>query len=127
MSDTDTILIAEDNFNFRRLITKRLDEEEVKVLMAGTKEEAVDQIEEAGEIDLFLIDVMLPDCPGYELFEEIKERGLDEKPVLVASSVQEEVFNPPEQARVNYDKYIDKPAPVGDIMDEIQACLSQKN
>ena len=50
------------------------------MLLAGTVLEAVEIIGQNHRIDLYLLDVMLPDGDGFQVCREIRKRG--DEPVL---------------------------------------------
>ena len=68
------ILIVEDDINISRgleVIVKEIDEN-VEILITGYCKEAI-EIARKNDIDLFLLDIQLEDCSGYDLAHEIRE------------------------------------------------------
>ena len=70
---TETILVAEDEAMVRNLVSHMLESDGYTVLMAHDGEEALRVFKEyADEIDLALLDVMMPKLGGREAMEAIK-------------------------------------------------------
>ncbi len=71
----ETILLVEDEAANRRLGAQMLEQLGYRVLVAGTPRRAMLLAEEyAGEIDLLLTDVVMPEMNGRELAEQLRER-----------------------------------------------------
>ncbi len=73
---TETILVAEDEENVRRLVRRMLRSAGYTVLLASDGEDAVRVFDEnAGSIDLVLMDVIMPKLGGRQAMELIKSRN----------------------------------------------------
>ena len=71
----ETILLVEDEAANRRLGARMLEQLGYRVLVAGTPSRAMQLAEEnAGEIDLLLTDVVMPEMNGRELAEQLRGR-----------------------------------------------------
>ncbi|EMI54579.1 response regulator [Rhodopirellula sallentina] len=66
-----TILIAEDDPVFRRLMHFTLDQEGYRVLTAPDGEQAWQRLQE-GDVDLLVTDHQMPQCSGIELLHRIR-------------------------------------------------------
>lgn len=75
------ILIVEDDEAINNLIKSYLEEENYQVYQAFSGTEAKFYLKE--EIDLFILDLMLPGLSGEEIIEQIRKD--DHKPILVVS------------------------------------------
>lgn len=84
------ILIVEDDSFLQSLEVAKLKKEGYDVIVASTGDEAIQKVKE-NEIDLILLDLVLPNFDGFEVLKEIR---LNEKtkntPVLVFSNLSEE-------------------------------------
>ena len=70
------ILLVEDDFALSMGISYSLKSEGYELREAGTLEAAKKIFEEEGwDLDLILLDVMLPDGTGFEFCEEIRKKG----------------------------------------------------
>ncbi|HKO45611.1 MAG TPA: PAS domain S-box protein [Pyrinomonadaceae bacterium] len=73
---TETILVAEDEEALRRLVKDVLEDLGYTVLLAKDGEEAVEMYAAArGQIDLLLLDVVMPRLGGQEAYERIRALG----------------------------------------------------
>ncbi|MFC1895040.1 response regulator [Thermodesulfobacteriota bacterium] len=82
---TETVLIAEDDRTVREFARDVLTEYGYQVIEAGDGEEAVRKFEEhARDIDLVLIDVVMPKKNGKSAYDEIKRMKHDVKAVFVS-------------------------------------------
>jgi PAS domain S-box-containing protein len=72
---SETVLVVEDEDMLRELICEQVESYGYRVLNAGRPEVALRiAAEETGEIDLLLIDVVMPEMNGRELAERLKAR-----------------------------------------------------
>lgn len=79
------ILVIDDDRSVRHLITRAFEDTDVDVLPAATAEEGVRLLGEA-TMDAVLLDILLPETSGLDLFEHI--RRLDAKlPVIFITSL----------------------------------------
>ena len=78
------ILVVEDDIDIHNLIKKVLEKEQYKVINAYSGTEALMLIEKEN-IDLILLDLMLPGLSGEEIIEKIKEI-----PIIVISAKMSE-------------------------------------
>jgi CheY-like chemotaxis protein len=67
-----TVLIVDDDPRNTFAITSLLEAESMKVLIAETGRAGIDMIEEHPEIDIVLMDIMMPDMDGYETMKLIR-------------------------------------------------------
>ena len=70
-----TVLIVDDSLLICNQIRLALKEEDINICEAHTGQEAVEQIKQH-QPDLILLDVVLPDADGYELYGTLKMRSL---------------------------------------------------
>jgi PAS domain S-box-containing protein len=71
---SETILVAEDNEMVRSLARAILEKQGYRVLVAANGREALQALaDHAGQIDLLLTDVVMPDMNGKELFERVSQ------------------------------------------------------
>src|SRR5699024_4471600 len=79
----NNILIIEDEKEISELVTSHLEQENFTVLTAFDGEEALQRFENA-QIDLVLLDLMLPKLNGMEFLKRIRETSF--VPVLIISA-----------------------------------------
>src|SRR5262247_4041630 len=80
-----TILLAEDHSSLRDIVSVYLMRQGYHVRTAGSGQSAL-QILEAEDIDLLLLDLMLPGMDGFEVLRRIREKRGHESPYVVVVS-----------------------------------------
>lgn len=90
--DKKTILIAEDEEDLREMYTHALSSQDFEVLPAINGNEAIEWLERRGkEIDMILLDIVMPVMDGLETLEKIKENESFKKiPVIVFTNLNNE-------------------------------------
>ncbi|MCI8623070.1 MAG: response regulator transcription factor [Provencibacterium sp.] len=78
------ILIAEDESKIRRLVAGYLTKEGFRVIEAADGAEALERFEEAENVALVILDVMMPRMDGYEACRRI--RALSPVPILMLTA-----------------------------------------
>ncbi len=90
------VLLVEDDPSVRRLVARVLRNGGQRVLEAGSVREALEKLEEEGEIDLIITDLILPDASGLELANILdRERAHEEMvPIILMSGYSQEEAGP---------------------------------
>ena len=88
----DSILLVEDNDDFRGLVRTALEHEGFTVREASDGQEALERLRESGSSPcLMLMDLMMPGMTGWELVSAMRgDSMLRGNPIIVATSVPEE-------------------------------------
>jgi two-component system cell cycle sensor histidine kinase/response regulator CckA len=90
---TETILVAEDEDGVRELLRKMLSEFGYTVLTARHGRDALMlAAEHAGDIDLLITDVVMPEMSGRELAETLTGQSPDLKVLYISGYTDDEVF-----------------------------------
>jgi len=115
------ILIAEDDTNLNKLITRYLEKEGYLVFSASNGDDALD-IWFDQSIDLSILDVMMPGLDGWELLEEIRRDS--DNPVIMLTARREEE----DRLRgfeLGTDDYITKPFSSRELLMRVRALLKR--
>jgi len=84
------VLVIEDDSFLQYLEANKLESSGYEVITASTGEDAIKKIHEPN-IDIILLDLMLPDFDGFEILKKIKNiENLKKVPVIVFSNLSEE-------------------------------------
>ncbi|HOF42315.1 MAG TPA: response regulator [Candidatus Moranbacteria bacterium] len=87
-----TVLIAEDEEDLREMYTQALSGQGFEVLQAINGNEAIEWLERRGkEIDMVLLDIVMPALDGLETLEKIKKNeSLKNIPIIVFTNLNNE-------------------------------------
>ena len=88
MEETIRILVVDDEPDIRRICRILLENSGYTVLEAATGLEAVETIRRCPEIDLILMDIMMPDLDGYDACSRL--RACSTAPVLFLTAKTQE-------------------------------------
>ncbi len=105
------ILIVEDEEPLRRIIARNLTRRGYPVQEAETAEEAISLLR-AGQVDLILLDICLPDRSGWDVLRGMRERGAS-VPTIVVSAVR---VSPQRLAEFRPLAYLPKPFPLDALL-----------
>jgi two-component system nitrogen regulation response regulator GlnG len=79
------ILVIDDDRSVRHLIAKAFEDSDVQIVPAATAEEGM-QLLDKGQFDVVLLDIMLPESSGLDLFERIHKAD-SKLPVIFITSL----------------------------------------
>ena len=113
------ILLVEDDATLAMGMEYTLKNEDFDVTVASTLKEARESIENYN-IDLVLLDLMLPDGSGYELCRELRKKS--NTPIIFLTASDEEA-NVVMGLDMGGDDYISKPVRIGELISRIKAVL----
>ena len=111
------ILLVEDDFALAMGTEYALQAEGYEVLHAANLESARTYLNE--DLDLILLDVMLPDGTGYDLCKEIRQKGIV-VPIIFLTAMAEEI-NIVQGLELGADDYVAKPYRVKELLSRIAA------
>ncbi len=121
-----TILIIEDELNLANTISLNLKAEGYTTILAQNGTVAKDIINKSmSEVDLVMLDVMLPDTSGYELCEQIKKNKA-ELPVIFLTAKNQK-YDKIEGLKLGADDYITKPFDLEELLLRIKNLLKRTN
>jgi len=87
----EQLLLVEDENGIRKLLESTLRDANYQVTSAVSAEEALAIIESWNEpFDLLISDVILPELSGVQLVEELRDRGIDIRVVLISGFALEQ-------------------------------------
>jgi len=112
------ILIVEDDSTIRNLILLTLQMENYDAIAAEDGEVAISKLDEE-DIDLILLDIMLPKIDGYGVLQKIQNKNIPVIFLTAKSSIQDKVMG----LKLGADDYITKPFEPLELLARIEALL----
>ena len=120
-----TILVVDDDVQIAGFLSELLEQIGYGVLNAYGGQEALDMLSkpEAADVDLVLLDVMLPDMRGYEVCQRIKSApATSHLPIILVTGLD----RPADKTRgleLGADDYVTKPFDARELAARVQAML----
>ena len=114
------ILVVDDEARMRKLVSDFLTKSGYEVLEAADGESALDQFYDNKDIDLIILDVMMPRIDGWQVLREIRESS--QVPVIMLTARSDERdelrgFN------LGVDEYVTKPFSPRTLVARVEAIL----
>lgn len=124
--ETGRILVVDDNASNRGLLLRQLEREGHQAIEARSGRQAL-QILDAEEVDLILLDLMMPDMNGLQVLERLKgSERLRDLPVIMISGLQE-TDSVIRCIEAGAEDYLPKPFDQVLLRARINACLERKH
>ncbi|MGB7442999.1 MAG: response regulator [Coleofasciculaceae cyanobacterium] len=120
-----TVLIVEDSYTQREIISKLLKESGLNVKEASDGVEALKQVQEHCP-DLVLLDIIMPGMNGYEVCRRIKSEPRGQKPAVVICSIKKEKFDRYWGMKQGADAYIAKPCYPQELVGTVKQVLLEQ-
>ena len=118
------ILIVDDEAGIRDVIKEYCLFENFEVLEAEDGENALTIVKDNSDIDLIVLDIMMPKMDGYTTLKEI--RKVSNMPVIMLSARSEE-YNKLLSFELGVDDYVTKPFSPKELIARIKAITSRGN
>lgn len=115
------ILVIDDEPSIVELLTYNLKKEGYDVLKAYNAEEALEIADREPDIDLFVIDVMLPGMDGFELARNLKSHEKHRDKSVIFLTAKRDEFDRVLGLELGADDYITKPFSVREFLARIKA------
>ena len=122
--DKVKILVVDDESRMRKLVHDFLAKKNYEVLEAENGEAAVDLFFEQKDIDLILLDVMMPKMDGWQVCKEIRQYSKVPIIMLTAKSDEQDELRGFE---LGVDEYITKPFSPKILVARVEAILRRLN
>ncbi|MCF6337777.1 MAG: ATP-binding protein [Gammaproteobacteria bacterium] len=116
------IMVVDDENSHRHLIHDLLQPLGFIIHQAESAEQTLEMIDgRLQSIDLFLLDINMPEMNGWQLLAELRQRGFSKPIILLSADPYENATVL--QKEVNFDAYINKPIRIGKLLEQLQRCL----
>ena len=118
------VLIVDDEKLIRDVIKEYAYAENYEVFEAENGLDAIDKVKENPNIDIIIMDIMMPKLDGYSASTEIKK--MHDIPIIMLSAREEE-YDKLTGFSIGIDDYITKPFSPKELMARIKAVLKRVN
>ena len=123
---TPTLLIVDDEYNIRSMLKEVFEMNGFSVYTAANGQEGVDIYREhLLEIDLVILDMVMPIMDGKKAFYEIKKMKDDQKVIIISGYAQREDLQ--EILRKGALAFMSKPFQIDAIVAKVKECLNNNN
>jgi DNA-binding response OmpR family regulator len=114
-----TVLAVDDEEYIRQLFQRILEDAGYRVVLASSGQEAIDKVS-AGDVDLVLLDIIMPGMDGMQVLELIREKS--DVPIIMVTGIGD--LNSLSTSLVlGADDYIKKPFRSKELLARINAKL----
>lgn len=119
------ILVVDDDPDFQELIGDILTKSGYQPIPALGGVEGIDILAANPDIDVLVLDIMMPDMDGYEVCKKIKESESTRLPIifLSAKALPEDIQR---AYAVGGDSYIVKPFEITELIEAIESVLDDR-
>ncbi|WBW97961.1 response regulator transcription factor [Oceanirhabdus sp. W0125-5] len=121
---SNTILIVEDEFRMRKLIKDYFKKENYIIIEAADGPTAIKEFKNNPNIDIVILDIMIPEMDGYTVCEEIRE--ISNVPIIMLTAKGEE-----EDKLLGFelgaDEYVTKPFSPKVLVARVKALLKRSS
>ncbi len=121
MEEQETILLIEDNADLAQLVQLLLRRAGYRVLIAGNGQDGLEQAAEESP-DLILLDVLMPDLDGWQVYEKLQH--ITDAPIIFLTALGDE-HNLTYGLGLGADDYITKPFGYKELVTRVKAALAR--
>jgi len=121
-----TILIADDDVRNIFSLSKALEQHDMKVLTAVDGKEALKQLEENTDVDIVLMDIMMPEMDGYETTRRIRQHYKYKNLPVIAVTAKAMTGDREKCIQAGASDYISKPVDIDQLLSLLRVWLYEK-
>src|SRR6478609_9765480 len=125
MPSAKHILVVEDERHLAMGIKFNLEDEGYRVTAVDNGPAALEALENEAEVDLIILDLMLPGMSGYAVCEELRQRGSDVPILILSARTLSE-----DRTRgfdVGANQYLSKPFDLEELLSRVKNLLTHHN
>ncbi len=119
------VLIADDDMRNVFALTSSLQQYNMQIEIANNGKEAVELVNETGkQIDIVLMDIMMPEMDGYEAIQEIRKDKKNNSLPIIAVTAKAMKGDREKSIELGASDYISKPIDIDKLVSLMQVWLS---
>lgn len=119
-----TILITDDDMRNIFALSSALQVYDINIVIANNGREAIEKLEETANIDLVLMDIMMPEMDGYEAMRTIREKREYKKLPIIALTAKAMKNDREKCIEAGANDYIAKPVDIDQLLSMLRVWLS---
>lgn len=117
------ILITDDDVRNIFSLTKALEKYKVEVVLAMDGVQALEQIKEHPDVDVVLMDMMMPNMDGYETIQEIRKMPKFRRLPIIAVTAKSMIGDRDKCIQAGASDYITKPVDIDQLLSLLRVWL----
>lgn len=117
------ILITDDDVRNIFSLTKALEKYKVEVVVAMDGNHAIQQIKENPDVDVILMDMMMPELDGYEAIKEIRKMPKFKRLPIIAITAKSMIGEREKCITAGASDYISKPVDIDQLLSLLRVWL----
>ncbi|HEX8966125.1 MAG TPA: response regulator [Patescibacteria group bacterium] len=88
------ILIVEDDKSYQKILQEKLEKEGFQIVLADDGEMALNVIKNVDNIDLIILDLLMPKMDGQTFYYHLRNSLKDNSPVIVLTNLSTAPYDP---------------------------------
>ena len=116
-------LITDDDVRNIFSLTKALEKYKVEVVLAMDGVQALEQIKEHPDVDVVLMDMMMPEMDGYETIQEIRKMPKFKRLPIIAVTAKSMIGDRDKCIQAGASDYITKPVDIDQLLSLLRVWL----
>ena len=117
------VLITDDDVRNIFSLTKALEKYKVEVIVAMDGKHALEQIHHNPDIDVILMDMMMPEMDGYETIKQIRKMPAFKKLPIIAVTAKSMIGDREKCITAGASDYISKPVDIDQLLSLLRVWL----
>ena len=117
------ILIVDDDMRNVFSLTSALEEKGIKVIVGRNGEEGIQKLQENSDIDLIIMDVMMPEMDGYTAMKEIRKEKQFKSIPIIAITAKAMKDDRQKCIEAGADDYLTKPVDISKLISLLRVWL----
>jgi CheY-like chemotaxis protein len=119
------VLVADDDVRNTFALAAVLEEHGMSVVYAENGREAIEQLEANGDVDLVLMDIMMPELDGYEAMKRIRQNERFQKLPIISLTAKAMKGDREKSIAAGASDYITKPVDTDQLLSLMRVWLYQ--
>ncbi|CAI2718629.1 hybrid sensor histidine kinase/response regulator [Nitrospina watsonii] len=121
------ILLVDDDLRNVFALAHVLEEYDMTVVIAKHGKEALEQLNTNKDVDLVLMDIMMPEMDGYECMQEIRKKGEFKNLPIIALTAKAMKGDKQKCLEAGANDYLTKPVDIETLLNQIKVWVLHEN